>query len=341
MPQRDPHSITTPDTDAPPGTYALLVHGLGPQDGAAAAIARALRAESVAVVEVALAAAVAVDYATRAVLDAAAALAAAGTPPALLVGHGTGGAAVLAAAAGVEGVRAVATLAAPAALDAATGRSGAALLVMHSPHDEVVDIANAARIYGAARHPKSFVSLDDADHRLSDPRAAAHAARMLAAWAAHYLPAPPPVGAPGEVVSLTERGGYRTVVRAGAHGFVADEPRALGGDDTGPTPFDLLLGALGACTGITLKMYAGRKGWPLEEVGVRLRRSRPAAAEGAPAPRREVVHCEIEVRGALDAAQHARLLEIAGRCPVHRLLTAGVDIETRLADTGADQGVVR
>lgn len=139
-----------------------------------------------------------------------------------------------------------------------------------------------------------------------------------------------------EVMTVTGRGGYRTEVRAGAHGVMVDEPIALGGTDTGPTPYDHLLAALGACTGITLRMYADRKEWPLEEVEVRLRHDRVHArdgercAEGGEA-RVDRIRRTLVLRGPLDEAQRARLLEIADRCPVHRTLSAGVCVETSVA----------
>ncbi len=224
---------------------------------------------------------------------------------------------------------------------AAIGDLRRALLVMHSPVDEVVGIDNAARIYELARHPKSFVSLDDADHLLTDPRDARYVGRVLAAWASAYLPEreepaeaePSPAG----VVTRTAAGGYRTEVVAGQHTLIADEPLAVGGTNEGPTPYDLLAGALGACTGMTLRMYAERKGWPLEEVRVRLVHGRVHAKDGAacedePTACMDSIRREVRIVGPkLDDAQRARLLEIAERCPVHRTLEAGVRIETEEA----------
>jgi len=214
------------------------------------------------------------------------------------------------------------------------------LLLFHSPIDTVVGIENASRLYAMARHPKSFVSLDRADHLLTDPRDSSYVGTVLAAWATRY------VDLAGEeatvdalrtmdrVVTCTPRGAFRTEVRIRAHGLVADEPRAMGGEDAGPSPYELLAAGLGACTSMTLEMYARRKGWPLEEARVRLRHDRihrideEACADGDDA-RLDVIEREIELVGALDAGQRARLLEIARRCPVHRTLEAGADVVTR------------
>ncbi|HSM35052.1 MAG TPA: bifunctional alpha/beta hydrolase/OsmC family protein [Longimicrobiales bacterium] len=224
----------------------------------------------------------------------------------------------------------------PDVMRRAIGDLRRALLVMHSPVDEVVGIDNAARIYEAARHPKSFVSLDDADHLLGDPADARYVAEVLAAWAGRYVAppqdeAPPPAGS--GVVSRTPEVGYRTDLVAGPHTLVADEPVAVGGTDEGPTPYDLLAAALGACTGMTLRMYADRKEWPLEEVLVKVTHGRVHAEHGGacedPGSCIEAMRREIRIEGPdLDATQRERLLEIADRCPVHRTLEGGVKIST-------------
>jgi uncharacterized OsmC-like protein/fermentation-respiration switch protein FrsA (DUF1100 family) len=215
------------------------------------------------------------------------------------------------------------------------------LLILHAPRDEIVGIENAAEIFQAALHPKSFISLDRADHLLSDERDSRYAGSMIAAWAARYLETP--VASTVEEL-LAERGvaartgeeGYRTEVRARHHALIVDEPAALGGADTGPTPYELLSAALGTCTSITLRMYADRKGWPLEEVTVRLEHSRVHALDEAQCedrePRVDRIDRMVEVSGRLSAEQRARLLEIADRCPVHRTLEAGVRVHTRLTD---------
>ena len=232
----------------------------------------------------------------------------------------------------------------------AVHKLGRALLILHSPVDDVVDVDHARRIYEAALHPKSFVSLDKADHLLlSNPADARYAAEVLSAWASRYIPSeepaasseeaaaggdPTPPLAPGEV-QVTGGSSFVNQVRAGRHQLQADEPESVGGTDTGPTPYDFLLAALGTCTNMTLRMYADRKGWSLEGSEVRLRHHKIHA--------RDCEECEsesgkvdridrtLEIRGDLDDDQRARLVEIADRCPVHRTLTSETVIRTQLA----------
>lgn len=216
------------------------------------------------------------------------------------------------------------------------------LLIFHSPVDRIVGIDNAARIYEAARHPKSFVSLDDADHLLSREDDARYAGTVLAAWASRYVAERPErsrdeagLVADDRVVTRTPGDGFRTDVLVRGHALTADEPRAVGGEDQGPTPYDLLAAALGACTSMTLGMYARRKGWPLEETTVRLRHEKIHARDEEACEHREArldrLEREIRLEGPLDDEQRGRLLEIADRCPVHRTLSAGVEIATRAA----------
>ncbi len=214
----------------------------------------------------------------------------------------------------------------------------AALLVLHSPIDETVGIDNARRIYEAARHPKSFVTLDSADHLLTRKEDAEYAARVLGVWAGRYIPRIPieneqELVAADRVVARTGASGFRTDVAIRHHRLIADEPAAVGGGDEGPTPYDLLVAGLGACTSMTLRMYADRKEWPLEEVRVRLKHKkihRQDCEDCENDPRLDQVHREIELVGDLDAEQRVRLMEIADRCPVHRTLEAGVRVETDL-----------
>jgi len=233
-----------------------------------------------------------------------------------------------------------------ARLDEALAGLRRALLVLHSPVDDVVGIENASRIFQAARHPKSFVSLHDADHLLTRPADAAYAAEVIAAWASRFLPeeddeaaaadAPAPRDQQEVVVAETGEGPFAQAIRAGRHRLPADEPPSMGGADTGPTPYGLLLASLGACTSMTLRMYARRKKIPLERVAVRLRHAKIHAADCAECETRsgrvDRIEREIELAGDLDAEQRRRLLEIADRCPVHRTLHGEVHVETRLTD---------
>ena len=211
------------------------------------------------------------------------------------------------------------------------------LLVFHSPRDTVVDIDNASKIFLAAKHPKSFVSLDRADHLLTQKDDARYAATVLAAWASRYLEpeAAPAAAVPGVRVAEAGEGRFAQLVTMGQHRLRADEPVAVGGDDSGPGPYDLLLAGLGACTSMTVRMYAEQKKWPLEHVTVDLKHDKVHAADCAECETREGKIDKIErvltLEGDLDEAQRARLLEIAGKCPVHRTLHSEVWIPTRLA----------
>lgn len=212
-----------------------------------------------------------------------------------------------------------------------------ALLVLHSPRDTVVNIDNAAQIFMAAKHPKSFVSLDTADHLLTGKADAVYVADVLAAWASRYLKAGDAAAAPHGVVTVSEthEGRFTQAVRAGAHHTRADEPASMGGDDSGFTPYDLLLASLGACTSMTLRMYAEQKKWPLEHVSVQLRHAKIHAQDCAECETREGkvdrIERDIAITGELDDTQRARLMEIADKCPVHRTLHAEVSIVTRAA----------
>jgi putative redox protein len=218
-----------------------------------------------------------------------------------------------------------------------------ALLVLHSPVDEIVPIEEAANIYRSALHPKSFVSLEDADHLLTRQRDSAYVGRVLAAWASRYLPAPyeEPAAAGFEPGTVTVAGRKEDIflcsVNAAGHALLADEPEALGGENLGPGPYDFLAAALGSCTVMTLNMYARHKKLPVERVEVAVRHDRIHARDCEECET-ETGHLdrlvrEISVRGAVDRAQRERMLEIADRCPVHRTLEGEIRVETRLRDT--------
>jgi len=209
--------------------------------------------------------------------------------------------------------------------------------VFHSPTDETVGIDNASRIFTTAKHPKSFISLAGADHLLRRPSDAAYVAHVIAAWAERYLDMSPPIaaaaGEPGEVVVReTRRGAFQQEITVGTHRFLADEPVAAGGLDSGPGPYDLLLAALGACTSMTLRLYADRKKLPLARTRVWLRHSRIYATDCVECETKEGMLDRIDrvisFEGELDGQTRKRLLEIAEKCPVHRTLTSEIDIRT-------------
>lgn len=213
-----------------------------------------------------------------------------------------------------------------------------ALLVMHAPLDSIVEIDNASRLFGAAKHPKSFVSLDDADHLLTQERDSRYAGHVLAAWASRYLPADAPddlEAAPNEVVSRTLVGGFRSDVRLGRHSLVADEPVGVGGTDLGPTPYDLLSAALATCTSMTLKMYAEHKNLPLKSAIVHVEHDKVHAKDcedcESAAGKIDEFRRKIVLDGDLSTQVRERMLEIADRCPVHRTLHGEIKVRTVLA----------
>ena len=313
---------------------------------------------------------------------AAEALRAQGLDPQLLVGHSLGGAAVLAAAPRIPGIRAVVTIGAPAdpghvthhfaeALprieaegsaevsiggrpfrvgrqfvhDVAEARlldavrhMRAALLVMHAPRDQTVGIENATEIFTAAKHPKSFVTLDGADHLVTNAADADYAAGVIAAWSARYLDLaepPPKSETPEGVVRVAESSsaGFLQDISLGPrHHLVADEPQRLGGTDFGPTPYGLLAASLGACTSMTIRMYARRKGWPLTHVRADITQNKVHAQDAGGSDKIDQFTRVIHLDGPLTPDQRQRLLEIADKCPVHHTLTRSSMVKTVLAE---------
>jgi putative redox protein len=217
-----------------------------------------------------------------------------------------------------------------------------ALLVMQSPVDDTVGIDNATRIFVAAKHPKSFVSLDHADHLLSKPVDALYAADVISAWASRYIEATKPAQASDSkeprkvVVQETRKSKFNQIITVGPHHLVADEPVAAGGEDAGPGPYDFLLAGLGACTSMTMRLYADRKSLPLDRVTVTLKHSKIYAKDCAECETRDGMLDQIErdiaIDGALDAEQRKKLMEIADKCPVHRTLTSEIRIVTKAVD---------
>jgi uncharacterized OsmC-like protein/pimeloyl-ACP methyl ester carboxylesterase len=205
------------------------------------------------------------------------------------------------------------------------------LLVMHAPHDQTVGIDNATKIFAAAKHPKSFISLDTADHLLSKAGDARYAASVLAAWAERYLdevPAiePAPEFKGGAAAQSIDGAPLAVALSIDGYGLVSDGETEDGGSGLGPNPTRIAEAALAACAAMTVRMYARRKQWDLKSIEVCVKRGGSADAH-----RPRLLEKELRVSGDLDAAQRARLLEIADKCPVHRMLTEGVEVQSRLA----------
>ena len=353
-----------------PSAFALFAHCFtcSKESKAAAYISQALAARGVAVLRFDFSS---LEFSSNIadLVDAAKYLREHHEAPQILIGHSLGGAAVLAAAEQIPEARAVATLGAPFEArhvehlieggkvdiggrafsvsgqfledlrrhDPAKhiGELGKALLILHSPRDAIVPIDNAAKIFMAAKHPKSFVSLDNADHLLTRVDDAGYAAEVLAAWSSRYLQKGKLEPVKGVRVVEAGQGKFTEDIFAGRHRLRADEPMSAGGTDTGPSPYDLLLAAVGACTAMTIRLYAEQKKLPLERVSVDLAHDKTHAEDCA--------HCEtkegridriervITLEGDLDEGSRAKLLEIANKCPVHRTLHSEVWMPTRLS----------
>ncbi len=225
-------------------------------------------------------------------------------------------------------------------LPTSIGKLRKALLVMHAPLDDMVEIDNASALFAAAKHPKSFVSLDKADHLLTREEDSRYAGQVLAAWATRFLPerqdADALTAVDGEVVSRTPVDGFRTEVQMGKHSLIADEPTSVGGTDAGPTPYDLLASALATCTSMTLRMYAQHKQIDLRSATVRVKHGRVHADDCVDCEQdKGMIHefrRELALDGDLTAAQRLRMVEIADRCPVHKTLHSEIKVRTDLAD---------
>ncbi|NND92597.1 MAG: alpha/beta fold hydrolase [Granulosicoccus sp.] len=217
------------------------------------------------------------------------------------------------------------------------GKLKAALLIMHSPVDLIVDITEAEKIYTAARHPKSFISLENADHLLTRSEDARFVADMISAWALRQVGGPPsetrPAVKSGEVCIHERDHIFMLDVFSDSHHWIADEPVKVGGRNAGPDPYEHLLAAVGTCTAMTIRLYAARKQWPLDDVTVKLQHSREHARDCEDCAERasqlDVVKRDITLHGNLDEEQQKRLMDIADRCPVHRTLTGQLSIRTR------------
>ncbi len=215
------------------------------------------------------------------------------------------------------------------------GQLGKALLLLHSPQDNVVNIENAAAVYQAARHPKSFVSLDGADHLLSEPQDSLYAGEVIACWAKRYIafPQPEPIRGRKRVAVRIGPDSLTTEIKAGNHSLLADEPAEVGGNDLGPTPYDLVAAGLGACTAMTLRLYADRKKWPLTNVVVHLHHEKIHGFDSEDPEHKALldhIWREIELEGELTDEQRQRLLSIADKCPVHKTLSSRIEIISTL-----------
>lgn len=203
------------------------------------------------------------------------------------------------------------------------------LLLLHAPHDRTVDIENATQIFLAARHPKSFVSLDDADHLLSRREDAEHVAQLIATWASRYMPEPAghSVAADAEAEE-TGLGKFQLALRSGGSRWLADEPATAGGLGSGPTPYDLLSSALAACTTMTLRHYADSKGWPVARIRTAVNHRKDRALSPP-----DIFSRSIAIDGVIEPAQRAQLIKMAQRCPVHLTLEHGVRFDPAQDET--------
>jgi len=213
-----------------------------------------------------------------------------------------------------------------------------AIMILHAPLDDVVELDNASQLFAAAKHPKSFVSLDKADHLLTRDEDSRYAGEIIAAWAAKYLPEDAedeqPTVPEGVVVARTDAGGFRTDIHLGKHHITADEPASVGGTNLGPTPYGLLSAALAACTTMTLQMYAKHKKLDLQSATVEVKHDKVHAQDcedcETSAGKIDEFRRVVTLEGDLTDEQRARMLEIADRCPVHRTLHSEIKVRSEL-----------
>ncbi|UJH92010.1 bifunctional alpha/beta hydrolase/OsmC family protein [Antarcticibacterium sp. 1MA-6-2] len=212
------------------------------------------------------------------------------------------------------------------------------LLILHSPQDTIVEVKNAEELYRISRHPKSFVSLDGADHLLSKKEDSLYVGQLIGSWAYRYLEIPevPQPKSEHEVVAHLGSEGFTTYVKTRNHQLIVDEPESAGGSNYGPSPYDLLSAALASCTSMTIQMYARRKNWKLETVETHVNHSKSHSVDceecEKPSAKIDLFEREIIVQGELDEKQKQRILQIADKCPVHKTLHEKVEIKTKLKD---------
>lgn len=293
--------------------------------------------------------------------------------PKIMIGHSLSGAAAIYAANAIDSIETVATIAAPSnpshvehlfdehideieldgeAIFDIAGRKFTIkkqfledihdqdlrkpILVFHSPQDKVVEVKNARDIYGAAHHPKSFISLDGANHLLTNKQDSFYVGQVISSWAHRYVNPDEleDLSTEKSVVVRVGREKYTTEIVARSHSILVDEPKKHGGKDAGMSPYELLLASLGSCTAITLRMYADKKEWDLREVKVHLEHFKQHAKDSdccdKDEPKIDKFVREIKLKGNLTEEQEQRLLQIANRCPVHRTLENTIEIETKL-----------
>ncbi|GJM14467.1 MAG: hypothetical protein DHS20C12_28700 [Pseudohongiella sp.] len=225
-------------------------------------------------------------------------------------------------------------------MPASVARLRKAVLILHAPLDETVEIDNASQLFAAAKHPKSFVSLDNADHLLTREEDARYAGEVISAWAGRFLPAASEPASPqvseGAVLARTYAEGFRTEIQAGPHHLTADEPRSVGGSDLGPSPYGLLSAALASCTTMTLKMYASHKKLNLKSATVEVTHEKIHAADCedcvASNGRVDEFTRVITLEGDLSEEERQRMIEISDRCPVHKTLHGDIKVRTQLVD---------